>query len=99
TPLVELLRISRGDEPAVAGEQREFGGERSPEALDKDAVLTKLLPRLGEALGQRDQTRLGEHVAQPRGFSQRLAPCRKIARAAAPEAEACQGPFDIGAAL
>ncbi len=55
--------------------------------------------RRSEPLGQRHETRFGQHVAQRGGLPQRLAQCRKVARAAAAEAEAGQAPLDVGAAL
>src|SRR5207248_6979407 len=39
--LVELVRIPRRDEPAVTGEERQFGGKRTAEALDERAVLAE----------------------------------------------------------
>ena len=98
-PFVELVRVPGGDEPAVAGEERQFGGERTPEAFDEDAVLAEPVPRLGQPLGQRHKARLGQHAAQRGRLAKRPAQRREVARAAAPEAEPRQGPLDVGAAL
>src|SRR3984893_17990173 len=98
-PFVEFVRVSRSDKPAVTRKERQFGGKRTAEALDEGAVLAEPPLRRSEPLGQWHETRLGQHVAQSGGRPQRLAQCRKIARAAAAEAETGQTPLDVRAAL
>ena len=91
--LVELCRISGRDKSAVAGEERQLGGERPREPLDEDAVLAepRFAPRR-RALGQRHETRRREHVPAATRSRRALAQRGEIARAAAAEAEPGQAP-------
>jgi hypothetical protein len=40
-PFIELVRIARSNKPAIAGEERQFGGEPTAETLDESAVFAE----------------------------------------------------------
>src|SRR6185312_4327238 len=93
--LVELARISRRDEAALARDRRQLRCERAPEILHQRAMLAELALRALDEIGPR---RLAQQAPQPRRLAQRVAQRREIARPAAAEREARQGALDIGAA-
>ena len=95
--LVEFRRIGRRDEAAVAGEQRQIGGERAGQAIDQLDVMAEIAAHARQPRRQRRQLRRPfEQRAQFRRFGQRIADGREIARAAAAEAEARERALEIG---
>ncbi len=95
---VELGRVATGDKPAVAGEERQFGGEGAAEALDQRSMLAEALLGFGESVGQGHQPRRGQLGPQRSGLAERVAQRGEVARSATAEAEASERALDIGAA-
>ncbi len=85
TQLVERGQISRCDEAAVAGEERQVAGERAGEPVDELPMLAEIALGLGQKRRQR-RLRL-KRRAHVRGLGQSVAEGCEIARAAAAQSE------------
>ena len=97
--LVQLRRIARRDEAAIARQHRQIGRQRAGETVHQRAMPAKIVERLGDPLRQRRQRWCARQIAQHRTFRQRVADRRQVARAAPVQRQPCQRALDIRAAL